>query len=261
MHAWIPIVFLPICPKRVNKIPGYSIESQEIQALQTVHDVLAKLLKPLSDDMCQTGYEMVCADGNVRLCFPKLFCWLADHMENATIHCMSSNRYPVCTTPTEKLGEYLVTGYPIRSHEDYAIAYRQSDAAGLNAHGMTNVNNALWSIPCLSQLDLVRADILHNILLAILDYLMNWIQGFLEQHNRINAFDYVWCYMHFLVCYNYDCYIHCSTKQSCSGRAWFLKKLRQYNPEPVINKTRQQMISTFTLCTVTSKPTRKVIII
>ena len=101
-------------------------------------------------------------------------------MENAMIHCMSSNRCPVGTTPTEKLGGYLVTGYPIRSHEDYARAYRQSDAAALNANGIKNVNNALWSIPGLNPPDLVRADILHNILLGMLDHLMSWIQGFLE---------------------------------------------------------------------------------
>ena len=98
MHAWKTIVFLPICPKRVNKILGYSIESQEIQAFQTVHDVLAHLFKPLSGTKCQTEYKMVCADGNIQLCFPTVFCWLVDHMENATIHCWSSNHCPVCTT-------------------------------------------------------------------------------------------------------------------------------------------------------------------
>ena len=147
--------------------------------MQTVHNVLAYLLKSVSDAECQTGYEMACPDGNVRLCFPKLFCWLADDMENATIHCMSSNRCPVCTTPTEKLGAYLVTGYPICSHEDYAIAYRQSDAAGLNAYSIKNINNALWSIAGLNPPDSVWVDILHNILLRMLDHLMSLIQGFL----------------------------------------------------------------------------------
>ena len=74
MHAWIAIAFLPICHKRVNKILGYSVETQEIQALQTVHDIFANLLKPLSDANGRTGYEMVCADRNVRLCFLRLFC-------------------------------------------------------------------------------------------------------------------------------------------------------------------------------------------
>ena len=86
---------------------------------------------------------MVCADGNVRLYFPKPLCWLADHTENATILCMSSNRCPVCSTPIEKLVEYLVTGYLIRWHKGNAIAYRQSDVAGLHAEGIKNVNNAL----------------------------------------------------------------------------------------------------------------------
>ena len=65
---------LPIYLKRVNKIPGSSVEIQEIQALQTLHDILVHLLRPLSDSRCQEGYEMVCADGNIRLCFPKLVC-------------------------------------------------------------------------------------------------------------------------------------------------------------------------------------------
>jgi len=40
MQAWIPIAFLPVGPKRANKIRGYPVDMQEIQALQTVHDVL-----------------------------------------------------------------------------------------------------------------------------------------------------------------------------------------------------------------------------
>ena len=120
---------------------------------------------------------MVCADGNVRLYFPKLFCWLADHMENATIHGISNNHCPICVSPTDRLGEYLEAVYPTRAHEDYAVAYSQSDTAGLSAHGVKNIKNALWSVPQLNPPNLVRADILHNILLGILDHLMDWVQG------------------------------------------------------------------------------------
>src|SRR5438105_4102946 len=90
MHTWIPIPLLPIGPKPVHKIGRYSVEKQEIQALQTVHNVLTALLKALSNAKCQQGYEMVSADGNVRLCFPNLLCWIADHMENATIHAIAN---------------------------------------------------------------------------------------------------------------------------------------------------------------------------
>ena len=135
---------------------------------------------------------MVCGDGNVRLCFPKLFCWLADHMENATLHGIASNRCPSCIIPIEKLGEYSETGYPTRSHQDYIAAYKESDATSLHASGVKNIQNALWSIPSLNPPDLVQADILHNILLGLFEHLMDWIQGFLEHHDQINAFDYVW---------------------------------------------------------------------
>ena len=111
-------------------------------------------------------------------------------MENATIYWLSSNLCPVCTTLTKKLGEYLNTGYEIPSHEDYAVVYRQSDTITLNAQGVNNVNNAIWSIPGLNPPNLVQADILYNILLGILDHLMNWVKGFLAHHNCINAFDY-----------------------------------------------------------------------
>ena len=96
---------LPICPKRVNKIHRYSVETQEIRALQTIHDILAHLLKPLSDSRCQEVYEMVCADRNISLFFPKLFCWLADHMENATIDGISNHSCPICVTSADELGE------------------------------------------------------------------------------------------------------------------------------------------------------------
>ena len=44
--------------------------------------------------------------------------------------------------------------------------------------------------------------------------------------------------MHFSTCSDDDCYINRSTKESYSGRGWFSRKPRQYNPEPVIDKTR-----------------------
>jgi len=123
------------------------VEMQEQQALQTVHEVFAHLLKLLSDARCQTGYEMICANGNVHLCFPKLFCWLTDHMENATIHAVASNCCFVCIVPVEKLGKYSETDYPRHSHANYITAYWESDTLSLNEQGVKNINNPLWSLP------------------------------------------------------------------------------------------------------------------
>jgi len=128
----------------------------------------------------------------VRLCFPKLFCWLADHMENAKLHGIAINCYHSCKIPTEKLGKHSETGYPTRSHQDYIATYKESDETSLHASGVKNIQNALWSIPSLNPPELVRAHILHNILLGVFEHLIDWIQGFLEHHDRINAFHYVW---------------------------------------------------------------------
>ena len=118
------------------QIPGYLVDKQEIQALQTIHDILTDLLKPLSDAACQKGNELACADVNVWLSYHELFYWLADHMENATIHGIASNWCPICTTPTKKLGEYMASTYPARSHTNYAVAYGESHVMRPNVYGL-----------------------------------------------------------------------------------------------------------------------------
>ena len=80
-------------------------------------------------------------------------------MENSTIHGIVNNRCPACICPTEKLGEYFDTGYPFRSHTDYATAYENSDIVTLKAYEVKNINNALWSLPNLNPSSLVRGDI------------------------------------------------------------------------------------------------------
>ncbi|KAF8415277.1 hypothetical protein EV426DRAFT_541752, partial [Tirmania nivea] len=140
-----------------------------------IHEVLTYLLKPLSNAKCEIGYEMVCADGNVRLYFPRLFYCLADYIENTLIYGIVSNYCSTCITPVEKLDEYSETSYPYHSHIDYAIAYKKTDTKSLNIYGIKNINNTLWSVPNLKLTDLVRVDILHNILFRVLDHLIEWI--------------------------------------------------------------------------------------
>ena len=64
--------------------------------------------------------------------------------------------------------------------------------------------------------------------------------------------------MHWSEYYKDNSYIHHSYKESYSGRGWFTGKPGQYNPEPVIDKTRPQMISTISFYTATSRPALKV---
>ena len=62
MHVWIPLALLPIPLKRLDKVPTYTTSDQQLDALQTLHDIIIRVLSPLSDTGSRTGIEMVCCD-------------------------------------------------------------------------------------------------------------------------------------------------------------------------------------------------------
>ena len=192
MNAWIPIAFLPIPPKRLDKVTGYSMEEQELDALQAIHEIISYILSPLADAKSLQGIEMVCCDEKVRRCVPKLTAWLADHMENATLHCIATNRCPICVAPVTDFGNLPDQPFEFRPHPKYASAYQASDAGSLREWGIKNINNAFWHIPNLEPHELVKPDTLHTLLLGMLVHLMNWVMEFLTVVGRLTTFDHLW---------------------------------------------------------------------
>ena len=193
MHAWIPLALLPISPKRIKKIPGYPVEDQELEALQTTHNIISYILRPLVDrPSLEDGYEMICADEKVRMCMHWLCSWLADHMENARIHAIATNRCPICTCPVDELGDLANPSHPSRPYNRYGAAFKNSEKGILAADGVKQINNALWHIPGIIPSDIAKPNLLHNIYLGILVHLMDWIQSFVKHHNCIMAFDHIW---------------------------------------------------------------------
>jgi len=57
------------------------------------------------------------------------------------------------------------------------------------------ITNTLWILRDVIPRELVRSDILHVILLENLQYLLDWIKGFLDSHDRLSAFDSIWSSM------------------------------------------------------------------
>ncbi|KAF8424430.1 hypothetical protein BGX38DRAFT_1107338 [Terfezia claveryi] len=108
-QAWILIGLLLIGPKRTKGIKGFSTKEQEYDALRG------------------GGYEVACADEKVRNCVPILSCWLADHMENVTIHGIKTNRYPICIATKSQLGMLSKTPYRTRNHLDYERLFQAGD--------------------------------------------------------------------------------------------------------------------------------------
>ena len=72
MNSWIPLAMLSIPPKRLDKLPDYRPEEQELDALQVTHDIVSLILSPLADATSVQGIEMVCCDEKIRKCFPNL---------------------------------------------------------------------------------------------------------------------------------------------------------------------------------------------
>jgi hypothetical protein len=52
--------------------------------------------------------------------------------------------------------------------------------------------NAFWGMPRVNPYDLNKPDILHNIYLGMLKHMMEWVQGFLKNHYRLEEFDKGW---------------------------------------------------------------------
>jgi len=102
-HAWIPVALLPNSPKPVKKITGWSEEKREQEAIEVLHELLTFILRPLSDP-ARNGIKISCAGKVIRECHFQVAGWLADHMENSTIHWIYSMRCPVLEYPQEELG-------------------------------------------------------------------------------------------------------------------------------------------------------------
>ena len=126
---------MPIPPKRLDKLPDYLREQQEINALQVFHEVVSHILSSLTDFRTRykhkQGIEVKCCNEKVRRFIPKLVCWLANHMENCTLHVITTNQCPFYTAPPYAFGELYEDPLPSRAHAEYVRAFQASDIVSL----------------------------------------------------------------------------------------------------------------------------------
>lgn len=192
-HAWVLIALLPVGPKRVHKQAGWSVAKQEKESIEIIHGLLTHMLSPLSATE-KDGITVRCGDGVERKCYMRVAAWLADHMEACTLHAIYNTRCGICECPTDELGDQP-SRRPQRDHKVYTQWVQDSDAERLKIAGVKMVSNALWTLRDVVPSNLIRPDLLHNMFLGIIEYLMDWIEGFLTVHNRLNAFDEIWVAM------------------------------------------------------------------
>ncbi|KAG0640203.1 hypothetical protein HOY80DRAFT_885059 [Tuber brumale] len=150
-------------------------------------------------EVAEVGIEIECADSKVRQCFPRLAAWIADHLENITLHGIQQNQCAVCETTPDRLGSYTGRSAAIRDYKKYQTLFAEysngsSDAGeDLINRGFKLRPSIFSGLPDIHQAHLPKPDILHVVYLGIFEtYLMKWIIGFHKKYKRLQAFDAVW---------------------------------------------------------------------
>ena len=71
------------------------IAARDARQRQVNNEILCELMEAIFAPkvaLGNSGLEVVCADGKVPLCSPGLVAWIADHLENVTLHGFQQNQ-------------------------------------------------------------------------------------------------------------------------------------------------------------------------
>ncbi len=195
--AVLLLALLPVPPKLAKSSAADKLQRQ-INA-DTLQGVFKLIFEPLRDTTHQ-GVPIDCADGKIRRCFPILSGWIADHMENVTLHGIKTNACPKCEVPPEELGTGAnhhrarnYARYERYERENWPLGPESDDTRDTFAtRGIKIGQNVFEGLERVSTPDLHMPDLLHTIYLGLFKHMMDWIQGFLKKHSRQQAFDDAW---------------------------------------------------------------------
>ena len=195
-HATVLLALLPVPPKMLG------VAARDARQRQVNNEILCDLMEAIFAPIValkNSGLEVECADGKVRLCFPRLSAWIADHLENVTLHGIQQNQCAVCEVRPEQLGSYLGRSAAKRDYRKYEHLFNKfsdnNQQAGkeLTDRGFKLLPSVFWGLPNIQQSDLPKPDILHVVYLGIFEtHLMKWIIGFLKKFKRLQSFDAIW---------------------------------------------------------------------
>jgi hypothetical protein len=222
MLAQILVALLPVPPKLSA---GSSAKRQDESQLNQdfLAAVIPTILQPLHAFQKTTdltdGALWPCADGNMRRCWPILSSWLADHMEYANLMGVKYNACPKCFLPINQFGS-LIDPDELKKYQRTAALFQPKYESYCNPSDVDNCHHqldndgdresrreledwfaahcarpapcVLWGLPHSDAYDLHRPDILHNIYLGMYQHVMSWIDGFLEEHDRMENFEAIW---------------------------------------------------------------------
>jgi hypothetical protein len=199
----ILFALLPVPPKHTATGKGKTAKDARQRALcrEVLRQVMDVILRPL-EDASKEGKLMKCPDGATRLCFPRIACWLADHVENTTLHSIKGTSCAMCEAPRSSFGLPPTGRHTTRDghiYIEHLLKYEANPRDSTSKDYLTSRNvkileGCFWQFPSetIDLRTLARPDMLHTVFLGILKHLMDWIVKFLEAHGRMHHFNLIW---------------------------------------------------------------------
>ena len=195
-----PILLLALKPV-APKVSHESICADEVQrqmnadALQAVFDLILAPLQGIAND----GTVIDCTDGKRHLCFPILSAGITDHAKHSILNGISSKSCLQCEVQATEFGQDMRNIYEPCSYAHYAQKtweYEQTQdthiADCFHEIGMKIDHSVFSRLYRVNPADLHKPDLLHNISLRVVKYMVKWIEGFRKKHKRQQAFDDIW---------------------------------------------------------------------
>ncbi|KAI0741314.1 hypothetical protein C8Q80DRAFT_1273779 [Daedaleopsis nitida] len=184
-HAFVLLGYIPVAKF------GCFTDSKRSDALYRLfHHCMSLIFEPLKD-AGRDGVPMTCADGLIRLIFPILAAYIADHPEQCLVTCCKENRCPRCLAPPNERGDHVQ--HPLRNHNLAADNLRRygdgENVPEFTDQGLRPVFNPFWAdLPHADIFATIAPDILHQIHKGVVkDHLLKWCQSIVGQDVLDNA--------------------------------------------------------------------------
>ena len=181
------VVLLGYLP--VTKLEAFlASERSEIQH-QLFHNGVRTLLEPLIK-AGRDGINTLCSDGEIRLVFPILAAYIADHPEQCLVACCKENRCPKCLVPR------LERGNPAKSQlrdatetiEVLKAAALQIDDEGkFEEQGLRRVDPFWKKLPRCDIFSTFTPDLLHQLHKGVFgDHVVKWACNTISKPDEID---------------------------------------------------------------------------
>lgn len=184
-NAVILLGYLPV--SKLNKIKPS--ERSAVQH-QLFHNCKKELLQPLIKAGID-GVEILCSDGEIRLTFPILSAYLADHPEQCLVACCKENRCPKCLVPRLERGNPAFQSQLRNVEETLEIlqdaSLQMDDTDKFNKHGLRPVDPFWKNLPHCDIFSTFTPDLLHQLHKGVFgDHVSKWARKTIPGKNEID---------------------------------------------------------------------------